>query len=52
MEQLISFLPPGSPTLEILGEKFQSLGLCQPAVNSFVKFGDGKRAVDCCVLLH
>lgn len=28
------------------------MGLCQAAVNAFVKFGDVKRAIDCCVLLN
>jgi len=49
---LISFIPQNSPLLELLGEKFQSMGLCQAAVNAFVKLGDVKRAIDCCVLLN
>jgi WD repeat-containing protein 35 len=28
------------------------MGLCNAAVLSFVKFGDVKRAIDCCVLLN
>jgi len=52
MEGLINFIPQASPLLETLGEKFQSMGLCQAAVNAYVKFGDVKRAIDCCVLLN
>jgi WD repeat-containing protein 35 len=52
MEQLIDFLPQASPTLEVLGEKFQGMGLCAAAVAAYVKFGDVKRAIDCCVLLN
>ena len=28
------------------------MGLCKNAVDSYVKFGDVKRAIDCCVLLN
>lgn len=52
MEKLIEVLPPQSPILEILGDRFQTMGLCNAAVQSFVKFGDVKRAIDCCVLLN
>jgi len=45
-------LPQNSPTLGILGEKFLSMGLCKEAVDAFVKFGDVKKAIDCCVLLN
>jgi WD repeat-containing protein 35 len=49
---VIKFLPEASPILEILGEKFQSMGLCAAAVEAYNKFGDVKRAIDCCVLLN
>ena len=52
MEKLIEVLPPVSPILEQLGERFQTMGLCNAAVSAFVKFGDVKRAIDCCVLLN
>ena len=52
MESMIDSLPAQSPTLQILGEKFLSMGLCKEASNAFVKFGDVKRAIDCCVLLN
>jgi len=45
-------LPQNSPTLGILGDKFLSMGLCKEAVDAFVKFGDVKKAIDCCVLLN
>jgi WD repeat-containing protein 35 len=52
LEALIESLPQASPILEKLGEKFMSMGLCKEAVDSFVKFGEVKRAIDCCVLLN
>ena len=52
MEKLITILPENSPILERLGEKFQSIGLCESAVQSYVRFGDVKKAIDCCVLLN
>lgn len=52
MEKLITILPENSPILERLGEKFSSIGLCELAVSSYVRFGDVKKAIDCCVLLN
>ncbi len=45
-------LPDGSPLLANIGEKFQSVGLCNEGVTAFLKAGDTKRAIDCCVLLN
>lgn len=52
LEGLIKYLPENSPLLEMLGEKFQSMGLCQSAVTCFTRLGDAKKAIDCCVLLN
>jgi len=52
LEKLLDSIPENSPILETLGEKFQSMGLCSAAVDSYVKFGDVKKAIDCCVLLN
>ena len=52
LEKLLDSIPENAPILEILGNKFQSMGLCSAAVNAFVKFGDVKKAIDCCVLLN
>lgn len=52
MEKLVEVIPENSTILENLGERFQTMGLCTAAVAAFVKFGDVKRAIDCCVLLN
>lgn len=52
MANVINSLPEQSPILDKLGEKFQSMGLCKEAVDSYTKFGDPKKAIDCCVLLN
>lgn len=52
MENVIASLPEQSPTLDMMGDMFQSMGLCEAAVKSFIKFGDTKKAIDCCVLLN
>ena len=52
MEKIICILPENSPLLDKLGEKFQSLGLSEMAVQSYVRGGDVKKAIDCCVLLN
>lgn len=45
-------LPENSPILDPLGERFQSMGLCDAATRAYLKMGDVKRAIDCCVLLN
>lgn len=52
LEKLIDILPENSPTLEPLGERFQSMGLCDSAAKSYLKMGEIKKAIDCCVLLN
>lgn len=52
LEKLIASIPENNPLLETLGDKFASVGICEAAVQSYVKFGDVKRAIDCCVLLN
>ncbi|KAL6750533.1 intraflagellar transport protein [Haematococcus lacustris] len=50
--RLMDALPEISPLLLTVGEKFQSVGLCNEGVAAFLKAGDTKKAIDCCVLLH
>jgi len=45
-------LPEGNPLLMEIGQKFQSVGLCDDAVDAYVKAGNIKVALDCCVLLN
>merc|ERR1740117_1782570 len=52
LEGLINYLPEGSPLLQDIGNKFPSVGLCEQAVQAFVRVGDVKKAVDTCVLLN
>lgn len=50
--RLAEALPDGNQLLLNIGDKFQSVGLCNEGVASFLKAGDTKRAIDCCVLLN
>jgi len=52
LEKLIRILPENSHILDTLGERFQSMGLCDAAAQSYLKMGDVKKAIDCCVLLN
>lgn len=52
LERLIPSLPEGSPLLTEVGNKFASVGLCEQAVQAFLRHGDVKTAVDTCVLLN
>ncbi|CAE7573710.1 Wdr35 [Symbiodinium sp. CCMP2456] len=52
LERLIPQLPEGSPLLTEVGNKFSSVGLCEQAVQAYLRHGDVKTAVDTCVLLN
>lgn len=52
LERLIGYLPEGSALLADIGSKFTTVGLCQQAVNAYLRQGDVKTAVDTCVLLN
>lgn len=52
LAKMIDILPEGSPLLENIGEKLQGVGLCEEAVLAYIKVGDVRSAVDCCVLLN
>ena len=52
LEKLIQVLPENAPILEKLADKFVSLGIVELAVQCYVKVGDVKKAIDCCVLLN
>jgi len=52
LEKLIRILPENSPILDVLGERFQSMGLCDAASQSYLRMGEVKKAIDCCVLLN
>ena len=52
LEKLIQILPEGSPLLLNIATKFQSIGMSENATAAFLKSGNIKAAVDCCVLLN
>eukprot|EP00741_Cyanophora_paradoxa_P024440 tig00022075_g23597.t1 len=52
LEKLIPALPENSPMLNNVGEKFQSVGMCEQAVAAFMRGGNVKAAIDCCILLN
>lgn len=52
MKKLVKALPEQSPVLRQIGEYFQKFGMCPEALQSFVKLGDTKLAMDCCILLN
>ena len=52
LAKLIDQLPEEDPLLENIAEKFQSVGLCEQAVKAYLKGGNVRSAIDCCVLLN
>lgn len=52
LTKLIDQLPDEDPLLESIGEKFQAVGLCDQAVKAYLKAGNVRGAIDCCVLLN
>ncbi|RHY35208.1 hypothetical protein DYB32_000267 [Aphanomyces invadans] len=52
LDTLVNDLPEGSPLLEEMARKFTRAGLCNSAVNAYLKMGDIKSAIDSCVVLN
>ncbi|KAG7386680.1 WD repeat-containing protein 35 [Phytophthora pseudosyringae] len=52
LEALVNDLPESSPLLKDMAVKFTRAGLCQSAVETYVRMGDVKSAIDSCVLLN
>ena len=52
LKDLIQKIPEGSKELVFLGEQLQANGVCEKAVESYLRANEVKRAIDCCVLLN
>jgi WD repeat-containing protein 35 len=52
LSRLVEASPDGDALLLEIGRKLASVGLCAEAVGAFIKAGDPRAAVDCCVALH
>ncbi|XP_059622220.1 WD repeat-containing protein 35 [Phlebotomus argentipes] len=52
LEACVARVPEGSPLLARLGQMLSSVGMCDAAVGAFLRLGDVKSAVNCCVALR
>eukprot|EP01116_Phalansterium_solitarium_P021577 TRINITY_DN6773_c0_g1_i3.p1 TRINITY_DN6773_c0_g1~~TRINITY_DN6773_c0_g1_i3.p1 ORF type:complete len:1019 (-),score=496.25 TRINITY_DN6773_c0_g1_i3:92-3148(-) len=52
LEDLIHTLSEGDPLLISIGQKFATVGMSDHAVRAFLKAGDIKAAIDCCITLN
>lgn len=52
LENCINKLPEKNPLLGKLGEMLSTIGMCDQAVAAYLKLGDVKSAVNCCVNLR
>lgn len=52
LKSLVDQIPERTKFLGDVGAKFMSVGLCHEAVSAFLRAGDPKAAIDCCVLLN
>lgn len=52
LEACIMRVPENSPLLTRLGTMLSSVGLCEEAVKAYIRLGDVKAAVNCCVNLR
>lgn len=52
LQSIMKGLPDADPRLRTLGAYFQQYGLHEESVSAFLKLGDVKAAIDCCVLLN
>ena len=48
----IDKLPEQNEMLLKMADKFETYGLCEEAVNCYIKYGDPKKAIDTCVLMN
>ncbi len=48
----IERIPEQNEFLLFMGEKFETYGLCDEAVNCYLRYGDVKKAIDTCVLMN
>jgi len=52
LQKIMELLPDGHPLLLDIGAKFESVGIHQFATGAYLKAGDPKAAIDCCVRLN
>ena len=48
----IEKIPEQNEFLLFMGDKFETYGLCDEAVNCYLRYGDVKKAIDTCVLMN
>ena len=52
LKKMLNIVPNESKVLEKLALAFQRIGMCECAKDAYLKMGDVKKAIDCCVLLN
>jgi WD repeat-containing protein 35 len=52
LKKMINVVPEDPTLLEDLATKFNSVGMCECAVESFIRMGEVKKAIDSCILLN
>lgn len=52
LKQMVPLVPQGTPLLLEIAAMFEVVGLHEPAVEAYLKAGEVRAAIDCCVLLH
>lgn len=52
LQKLIGIIPEDPVLLENLAAKFNSVGMCECAVEVYLKMGEVKKAIDSCILLN
>jgi len=53
LHKMVQAVPQGSTALlQDLARKFESVGVCQSAVDCYLRAGEVRGAIDCCVLLN
>ncbi|GAB6028434.1 WD repeat-containing protein 35 [Chamberlinius hualienensis] len=52
LENLAHTLPEGNPLFNDIAEMFVTVGMCEQAVYAYIKCGNVKAAIDCCITLN
>jgi len=52
LKKLTSTIPEDPVLMEDLANKFNSVGMCECAVDAYIRIGEVKKAIDSCILLN
>jgi len=52
LQKMVTMVPAGTPLLTTMAQMFESVGIHETATDCYLKAGDVRAGIDCCVLLN